>query len=71
MLSYYENMSISLAESLGNAGEGFIYPNGLGNGGTSIDPNRDYYLFDPNSTGTNASLYNSQTFIKVVDDPKC
>ena len=38
-------MSISLAESLGNAGEGFIYQMAFGNGGTSIDPNRNYYLF--------------------------
>ena len=30
---HYENMSISLAESLGNAGEGFIYEMAFGNGG--------------------------------------
>jgi hypothetical protein len=59
---HYENMSISLAESLGNAGTGWIYQMGFGNGGTSIIT----YL-TPNSTGTNASLYN-ETFTKVVDD---
>ena len=60
-------MSISLAESLGNAGEGFIYQMAFGNGGTSIDPTGIITYLTPNSTGTNASLYN-QTFIKVVDD---
>ena len=64
---HYENMSISLAESLGNAGEGFIYQMAFGNGGTSIDPTGIITYLTPNSTGTNASLYN-QTFIKVVDD---
>ena len=64
---HYENMSISLAESLGNAGEGFIYQMAFGNGGTSIDPTGIITYLTPNSTGTNASLYN-QTFVKVVDD---
>ena len=35
---HYENMSISLAESLANAGQGTIYQMAFGNGGTSIDP---------------------------------
>ena len=64
---HYENMSISLAESLGNAGEGFIYEMAYGNGGTSIAPTGIITYLTPNSTGTNASLYN-QTFVKVVDD---
>ena len=53
---HYENMSISLAESLGNAGEGFIYEMAFGNGGTSIDPTGIITYLTPNSTGTNASL---------------
>ena len=64
---HYENMSISLAESLGNAGSGYIYQMGFGNGGTSVDPTGIITYLTPNSTGTNASLYN-QTFAKVVDD---
>jgi hypothetical protein len=64
---HYENMSISLAESLGNAGTGYIYQMGFGNGGTSVDPTGIITYLTPNSTGTNASLYN-QTFTKVVDD---
>ena len=51
---HYENMSISLAESLGNAG-------------TGVDPTGIITYLTPNSTGTNASLYN-ETFTKVVDD---
>ena len=64
---HYENISISLAESLSNAGEGFIYQMAFGNGGTSIDPTGIITYLTPNSTGTNASLYN-QTYQKVVDD---
>jgi len=64
---HYENMSISLAESLGNAGEGFIYEMAFGNGGTSVDPTGIITYLTPNSTGTNASLYN-ETYAKVVDD---
>src|SRR6056300_768093 len=64
---HYENMSISLAESLSNAGEGFIYQMAFGNGGTSIDPTGIITYLTPNSTGTNASLYN-QTYSKVVDE---
>ena len=64
---HYENMSIALAESIANAGEGFIYEMSLGNGGTNIDPTGIITYLTPNSTGTNASLYN-QTYSKVVDD---
>ena len=64
---HYENMSISLAESLGNAGSGYIYQMAFGNGGTTVDPTGIITYLTPNSTGTNASLYN-QTFTKVVDD---
>ena len=64
---HYENMSIAMAESLANAGEGFIYEMSFGNGGTSVDPTGIITYLTPNSTGTNASLYN-QTYTKVVDD---
>lgn len=64
---HYENMSIALAESLGNAGQGFIYEMAFGNGGTSVDPTGIITYLTPNSTGTNASLYN-QTYTKVIDD---
>ncbi len=64
---HYENMSISLAESLANAGTGFVYQMAFGNGGTNIDPTGIITYLTPNSTGTNASLYN-QTYVKVVDD---
>ena len=64
---HYENMSISLAESIANAGQGFVYEMAFGNGGTTIDPTGIITYLTPNSTGTNASLYN-ETYTKVVDD---
>jgi hypothetical protein len=64
---HYENMSIALAESLANAGQGFIYEMAFGNGGTSVDPTGIITYLTPNSTGTNSSLYN-ETYVKVVDD---
>ena len=64
---HYENMSIALAESLSNSGQGWIHEMSFGNGGTSVDPTGIITYLTPNSTGTNASLYN-QTFSKVVDD---
>lgn len=64
---HYENMSISLAESLSNAGQGFVYSMSFGNGGTSVDPTGIITYLTPNSTGTNASLYN-ETYSKVIDD---
>jgi hypothetical protein len=62
---HYENMSIAMAESLANTGSGFIYAMDFGNGGTSVDPTGIITYLTPNSTGTNASLYNS-TYTKVV-----
>ena len=63
---HYENISIALAESLSNTGQGFIYEMSFGNGGTSIDPTGIITYLTPNSTGINSSLYN-QTYSKVVD----
>jgi hypothetical protein len=64
---HYENMSIALAESIANSGQGFIDKMAFGNGGTSVDPTGIITYLTPNSTGTNASLYN-QTYEKVVND---
>jgi hypothetical protein len=64
---HYENMSIALAESLANSGQGFIYEMVFGNGGTNVDPTGIITYLTPNSVGTNSSLYN-ETFSKVVDD---
>lgn len=64
---HYENMSIALAESISNSGQGFIFEMAFGNGGTAVDPTGIITYLTPNSTGINASLYN-QTYTKVVDD---
>ena len=64
---HYENMSISLAESLGNEGKGFIYEMVFGNGGTTVDPTGIITYLTPNTVGTNSGLYN-ETYAKVVDD---
>jgi hypothetical protein len=64
---HYENISIALADSIANSGQGFIYEMAFGNGGTAVDPTGIITYLTPNSTGTNASLYN-QTYTKVIDD---
>jgi hypothetical protein len=68
---HYENMSISLAETLSNRtlaqGGGYIYLMAFGNGGSSVDPTGVITYLPPNTTGANADLYN-ETYAKVVDD---
>lgn len=64
---HYENMSVALAQSLANSGQGFIYEMAFGNGGTAVDPTGIITYLTPNSSGSNASLYN-ETYAKVVDD---
>jgi hypothetical protein len=63
---HYENISIALANSIANSGNGFVYEMAFGNGGTAIDPTGIITYLTPNSSGSNASLYN-QTFQKVVN----
>jgi hypothetical protein len=64
---HYENMSIALARSLSNNTDGgFIYEMDFGNGGTAVDPTGIITYLTPNSSGSNASLYN-KTYSKVVD----
>ena len=68
---HYENMSISLAETLSHRtlaqGGGWIYLMAFGNGGSSVDPTGVITYLPPNTTGANADLYN-ETYAKVVDD---
>jgi hypothetical protein len=64
---HYENISIALAKSIADNGEGFIYQMAFGNGGTAVDPTGIITYLTPNSSGSNASLYN-ETFAKVVND---
>ena len=62
----YENISIAMANTLSDAGKGWIYTMAFGNGGSSVDPTGVITYLPPNTTGQNASLYN-QTYAKVVD----
>ena len=64
---HYENMSIALAQSLADIGQGFVYEMAFGNGGTAVDPTGIITYLTPNSTGSNASLYN-ETYTKVVNN---
>ena len=64
---HYENMSTALANSLANKSTGFVHEMAFGNGGTSVDTTGVITYLTPNSTGTNATLYN-QTYYKVIDD---
>lgn len=63
---HYENISIALAQSMSNAGQGWIYQMSFGNGGTTVDPTGLISYLTPNSIGINTGLYN-ETFSKVVD----
>jgi hypothetical protein len=63
---HYENISVAIVESMTNSSQGFVYQMAFGNGGTSIDPTGIITYLTPNTTGTNASLYN-QTYQKIVD----
>ena len=58
----YENISIAMANTLADQGQGWIYTMAFGNGGSSVDPTGVITYLPPNVTGTNASLY-----AKVVD----
>ena len=62
---HYENMSTALANSLANKSTGFIHEMAFGNGGTTVDTTGVITYLTPNSTGTNATLYN-KTYYKVL-----
>lgn len=63
----YENMSLSLADTLSSRGYGEIYQMAFGNGGASVDQTGIITYLPPNTTGQNAALYN-ETYAKIVDD---
>jgi hypothetical protein len=64
---HYENISISMAQTLSDRDLGWIYLMAFGNGGSSVDPTGVITYLPPNTTGQNADLYN-ETYAKVVDD---
>jgi hypothetical protein len=63
---HYENFSIALAQSISNNTNGLVSEMSFGNGGTAVDPTGIITYLSPNSSGSNASLYN-QTYSKVID----
>jgi len=64
---HYENMSVAIVQAMTNSTSGgYVYQMAFGNGGTSIDPTGIITYLTPNTSGTNASLYN-QTYQKIVD----
>ena len=62
----YEALSVALANTLADQGQGYIYTMAFGNGGSAVDPTGVITYLPPNVTGLNASLYN-ETYAKVVD----
>ena len=62
----YENISIAMANTLSDQGNGWIYTMAFGNGGSAVDPTGVITYLPPNVTGQNASLYN-ETYAQVVD----
>ena len=64
---HYENFSVALAKSIANRSTGFIEEMHFGNGGTSVDNTGIITYLTPNTTGSNANLYN-RTYFKSVND---
>lgn len=64
---HYENISVSMAQTLADRNTSYIYQMAFGNGGSSVDPTGVITYLPPNTVGQNATLYN-QTYQKVVDD---
>lgn len=62
-----ENMSLAIAQSLGNKSQGPIEKMVFGNGGSSVDGVGIVTYLTKNVVGTNSFLYNP-TFEKIVDD---
>lgn len=63
---HYENMSVALAQSLANLGQGTLYEMVFGRGGTIVDQTGLIAYMTPNTIGINSNLYD-QTYSKVVD----
>jgi len=64
-----ENMSVSLAKSLGNKSDGPIYTMFFGNGGATVNGLGIITYLPPNVTGSTANLYNP-TYFEIVDETR-
>jgi hypothetical protein len=64
---HYENISVALAQNLGNKAQSFIYEMHFGNGGTAVDPTGVISYLPANTNAQNSNLYNP-TYFKIVDN---
>lgn len=62
-----ENMSLAIAQSVGNKDEGPVKDMVFGNGGSTVNGIGAVTYLTPNTIGATATLYN-QTYSKIVDD---
>lgn len=64
---HFENMSHSLALTLSHAGYGHIHKLVFGNGASTVTGTGAISYFPPNTTGSEAALYNMTYADKIVD----
>jgi hypothetical protein len=64
---HYENFSLSLALTLSHQGYGHIHKLLFGNGASTVTGTGAISYFPPNTTGSEATLYNTTYSDKVVD----
>lgn len=64
---HYAHMSHALAQALAHRDAGYIYEMALGNGASTVSGVGAITYFPPNTSGSDARLYN-KTYSKIVDD---
>lgn len=64
---HFENMSLAIARSLSHRTDEWIHEMHFGNGGATVSGTGVVTYLPPNTTGSNADLYNP-TYYKVIDD---
>lgn len=64
---HYENFSVAIGRALANRPDGNIHEMHFGSGGSTVNGTGAITYFPPNTTGSEANLYNP-TYAKVVND---
>jgi hypothetical protein len=64
---HYENISIALANSIANSGNGFVYEMAFGNGGTAIDPTGIITYLTSNSSVNQNSVNNKDPSRNLIE----